>query len=434
MEIISQEIKQLRHRYEIRVPKDHLEKQIQDRLHSLRIQAKVPGFRTGKVPLSLIQKRYQTKVTQDIVHETIVECTQKLIQEQNLNPAQDPQIITSSKNLTGDLTFAIELEVLPEIKIPDFRSITLERLRCEPTQALIDTGLNQLAQSRRQAHKIQTPRPTQPGDLLIIDYTISHPTIQTKEGQDVQIRLGDDTLNLGPIFEEQVTNLEIGQTKTIEITLPQEEYFGEYAGESIHLSLIVKEICELPEVVIDDEFARQFQTESLEQLRDQIRAQYAREIAHLSYINLKTQLFDYLEQNYMCPLPEKLIQKELGLMWTTYQKQSDLETITEEQFHQDYRTLAERRLFLAFLISEAGKQRNIQISDEEISQTLLYYIREQKHEDPEALFNRLKDKPEIIQQIAAPLLENKVVDAIFGEVTILDKPIQVEELYEKSLP
>ena len=428
MEIVNQEIQSLRHRYDIRVPQEQVEKQIRDRLDSLRKQVKIPGFRSGKVPLSVIQKRYQSKVTQEIVHQTIADCARRLLQETRLTPAQDPTV--TAQKLSGDLTFTIEMEVLPTITIPDFSLITLERPLCETTEDLIDKGLNQLADNHRQAHTVDPPRPTRLGDVLTIDYAIAHPAIPRKEGQDVQIRLGDDTLNLGDSVEEQMLNLEIGQTKLIDLTLPEDNYFADYAGESIQLTIVVKEIRVLSEVTLDDSFAQRFDLQTLDELRESVKAQYTREIAQLSYLHLKNQLFNYLERNHMCPLPEQLIEKELGLMWQTYQTQQDLEPMTEERFRLGYRSLAERRIFLAFLIREVGQQRNIQVTSEEISQTLLSYVRSQNPEDAEALYNRLKTNDEVLRQIVAPLLENKVVDAIFSEAILVDKPMSFEELYE----
>src|ERR1700709_1218632 len=142
----------LKRNYTVVLPAADLESRRTERLTTLGKTLRLPGFRPGKVPMPIVKQRYGSAVSAEVLEESVSEATQKVLNERGLRPAQQPKVNLVTENpsaLAGDLEFKVELELLPDIVLPDFSTIELTRLKAEVAPDAVDKALTQIAKYNR---------------------------------------------------------------------------------------------------------------------------------------------------------------------------------------------------------------------------------------------------------------------------------------------
>src|ERR1700750_631418 len=137
----------LRRNYTVVLPVADLESRRTERLTTLGKTLRLPGFRPGKVPMPIVKQRYGTAVSAEVLEESVSEATQRVLSERGLRPAQQPKVNLVTENptaLAADLEFSVELELLPDITLPDFGTIELTRLKAEVSPEAVDKGPPQI--------------------------------------------------------------------------------------------------------------------------------------------------------------------------------------------------------------------------------------------------------------------------------------------------
>jgi trigger factor len=149
MQVAEKTNEGLKRSYSVTVPASDLAKQEEARLAEVAKDVRLPGFRPGKAPLPMIKQRYGASVRGEVLEKTIMEANRNLMSERGLRPAMQPQVEITEIDEGKDLTYTITFEVLPEVTPVDFKTITVERLVVEPTEADLDKAIEELAQMRK---------------------------------------------------------------------------------------------------------------------------------------------------------------------------------------------------------------------------------------------------------------------------------------------
>ena len=437
MQVLKATVEQLRHDFEVMIPAQEIDDKCTKQLKELQQRIRIPGFRPGKVPMATIRQRHESEITQEVINEIVSQSAQKVIEENALRPAMQGNIKMNPRNQGEDLQFTLSVEVFPEITLPDFTTITLEHLVAKVSDHDVEKQIAYLVQVQRSVQKLETPRPTQQGDCLLIDHRGFHDDhpIDQLTGKDVKIWLGEDTLGLGSDVETQLLGILPVCHRKMEVTLPHNKHFGSHAGETIRVEIDVKEIYQAVEITVDDDFAKRLGTNNLEHLQQLIKEQLTRKNTDLSSKLLKRKLLDYLEENHKFLLPQGMVDHEFDLIWQRLQEEKNLDADEDDksdsQLRDEYQQIARRRIHLGLLLAEISRQDNIVVTQEEVDRTLMTYIY-QRHQNPkeiQTVFKNLKNQPEVIKQIKQPLLEEKVITSILEKSKLERKEITTEELY-----
>src|SRR6201996_7242665 len=220
----------LKRGFTVVLPAADLESRRTERLTSLGKTLRLPGFRPGKVPLPIVKQRYGTAVSAEVLEESVSEATQRVLSERGLRPAQQPKIDMVTENptaLAGDLEFKMELELLPDITLPDFGSIELTRFKAEVSPEAVDKALQQIAKVHHTLEPISAEtleargNGAAPGEFLTIDYLgkIGDVPFEGGAGTDVQVEIGGG--GFIPGFAEQLEGARAGEQRTINVTFPE---------------------------------------------------------------------------------------------------------------------------------------------------------------------------------------------------------------------
>lgn len=420
-----------------------LKTRLDDELQNLQGKAKINGFRPGKVPVGHLRRLYGRSVMADVVQNAVNEANQKIVADNGLKLAFEPQIkfpenkdeIEAAMEAKGDLAFTVALEVLPKIELADLSDVALVKPVAEIPEADVDAALERMAGQNRPFASKADDAVADKGDRLLISFT------GTLEGKPFDGGTGAGIpLDLGagqfiPGFEDQLEGARKGEQRTVSVTFPENYTATHLAGKPAEFAVTVDDVQAPGELKIDDELAKGFGMESLDALKAAIREQLGRELGTQSRRKLKKSLLDALDTKYAFELPPTLVDQEFGSVWS--QVEADMkeakksfadEDTTEDEARAEYRKIAERRVRLGLVLAEIGEQAKIQIADDEVTQALIERARQFPGQEKE-VWEFYRKNPQALAEIRAPIFEEKVVDHLLGQVKVEDKAVSREELY-----
>jgi len=436
MEVTETSAEGLKHEFKVVVEGPAIEARVDAKLGELATTISLPGFRPGKVPMSLLKKRYGGAVMGDVIEETVNEGAQQALADQGLRPALQPKIEITKFEEGGELEYTLSVEVLPEIAADDFSAIEIEQLKAQPTDEDVQSHLERLADAQT-TFETEEKRKAESGDAVIIDFVGKRDGTEFEGGsaKDFQLVLGSGSFIPG--FEDQLIDVAAGQNLDVKVTFPDAYSAAELAGQEAVFEVDVKEVKRPEAVAIDDEFAKKMGLESLEELKktltDQIKSDYNR----VARDRVKRKLLDELAEQYEFEVPTGLVDAEFDTIWQQFGEQiakSDEEDgedgKSEEEFKADYKEIAERRVRLGLLLSEVGTRNNIEVHQEELNRAMAEQARRYPGQEREFIQN-LQDNPDAMGRLRAPIFEDKVVDFILEMVTVTEREVTPEELLKE---
>jgi trigger factor len=426
----------LKQAFTVTLPFADLDQKRQARLVELSRTIRLPGFRPGKVPMSLLQKRYGSAVLAEVADESVNEATRQLLSERGLRPALQPKVDLVSAGDNQDLEFTLQLEVLPEIEVPNLGEISLIRLKAEPGDEAVTQGLDNLLKSRRKAVDLAEQRPATNGDAVVVDFIgrIDGVAFEGGTAQDVTVELGGS--GFIPGFAEGIDGISAGETRTIRVTFPEDYGAAELAGKEAEFEITAKTVQTFETPVADDALATELGFEDLEDLRKFIKDRLQRELDQEARQNLKRQLLDALAELVTFSVPPTLAEGEFKQIWDRLEEErkagrldeSDKEK-DEETLRADYQAIADRRVRLGLLLAEIGQKNGITVSNEELNRAVFQHSMMYGQRQPEIL-DMFRKNPQAAEFLRGPIFEEKVVDYVLELAKVEDKPVTAEELAE----
>jgi trigger factor len=422
----------LKHEFKVVVPAGQLETRLTDKLAEIARTVRLPGFRPGKVPMSLVRKKYAAAVMGEVLEAAVNDGAGTAISSKNLRPAVQPKVEIVSFAEGSDLEFTVAVEVMPEFKPMDFASISLEREKATVPDAEIDDAIRSIAERHEQSEPVE--RAAASGDIVVIDFVGKQDGIAFPGGsaEDYQLKLGSGTFIPG--FEDQLTGKKAGDKALVQVTFPEGYGNGELAGKGAEFDVTVKEVRATKPAAHDDELAKNVGLESFDALRGAVRDEINRELDVATRLRVKRKLLDVLASGHDFPVPPTMVEGEFEQIWKQVEKEKAEGRLdaadaakSEDELKAEYRTLAERRVRLGLLLAEVGRANNITVTQEDLNRGLLAEARRfpgQEH----LVFQFYKNNPEALEQMRAPLFEDKVVDFILELAQITDKEVSPEEL------
>ncbi len=434
MQVTEVSAEGLKREYRVVVPAQDIERRVQGRLQDLSKKIRMPGFRPGKVPVNLLRKQYGRSVMGEVLEEAVNQGSQTAISQHELRPALRPKIEVTRFDEGADLEFTMALEVLPEVPKVDYGAVRLTRLKAEIGEEAVEGALRRFAESQRPYGPPEEPRPSREGDRVIIDFTgtVGGEPFEGGSATDFPLVLG--TGSMLPGFEEPLTGVEAGATRTVHTDFPEGYGRAELAGRHAHFDVTIKEIQEPKPVELDDEFAKGLGFESLEKLREVFRERMEREYGQLSRNRLKRELLDHLAETYKFDVPQGMVDLEFETIWRQLRAEMERTGQTfeqagksEEEVRKEYRDIAERRVRLGLVLSDVGRQNELRVEQQELNAAILDQARRHPGQEREFL-EFVRKNPQVQDQLRAPIFEDKVVDFIFQLATIDERVVPVAEL------
>ncbi|MGE4351574.1 MAG: trigger factor [Bdellovibrionales bacterium] len=426
--------KGLQRSFTITVPEDQVQAAMTKRLQEIAKKAKIQGFRPGKAPLDLIRQRFGDEAQGEVMDRLLNETVENALTERKLRPAMQPKVDEIKFGEGNGLSFKLDLEVLPEIKAVDFATLSFEKQVADVTDKTVDEAIERIAKSMSKPEPISGARAAKKGDVAVIDYDgtvdgVAHPGMK---GDDHHLELGSNSFIEG--FEEQVVGMKAGDKKDINVTFPAEYHAPHLSGKEAVFAVTLKEIREHKPVELTDELSKEIGFPSLEKLRERISGDISNNYAQVSRVVLKRELMDALAKTHTFELPETMVESEFSNIWAQVEREKaagklDAEEAkkSDDELKAEYREIAQRRVRLGLLLAHVAEANKIEVTPKELQGALMAEARRYPGQE-KAVFEYFTKTRGAIEQLRAPLLEEKVVDFIIEKAKITEKKIDAEKL------
>ncbi len=432
----------LKRAYDVVIPASDLAARLDSELTDLKGKVRINGFRPGKVPMSHLKRLYGRSVMSDLVQKQIEAANKKIIDDGGLRLAMQPRIafgeeqrdIVAALEARGDLAFKVELEVLPHFELGTFEDVVLERPVAEVADDEVETFVKRMADSRRNFVDRAEDEGAEEGDRLTVDFIgkINGEAFEGGTATDIEAILGSKSFIPG--FEEALVGVKAGEFKAVEARFPDNYASAALAGKDAVLDTTIKKIAKPEALTMDDEFAKSLGFESMEAMRKGIRERIEGDYARVSREKVKRKLLDELAKRYSFEVPQGLVDQEFGQIWSQVEqerkssgKSFEDEATTEEKARAEYLDIARRRVRLGLVLAEVGKVANIQISDEELTRSLIERARGFPGQEQE-VWNYYRNNQGALAELRAPIFEEKAVDYVLGIAKVEDRKVTPADL------
>ncbi len=435
MDIVETTNEGLKRAYQLTISAKDIDARIDAEVKKVAPQVRMPGFRPGKVPANLVRKMHGDALHADVLNNTLRESVDSLIRDKQLRPAMQPKIDMAEGYEQGkDAQLTVEVEVLPEIEAPTIEGLKLEKLNVPVSDEALDEALERLAAGQKSYKDAAKTKKAADGDQLIIDFVGRVDGVEFEGGKAENTPLVIGSGQFIPGFEEQLTGVKTGDTKTITVTFPEDYPAENLKGKDAEFDITVQAVKVAPETKIDEDFAKSLGLEGLDKLKELMRGQLEQETAGLTRTQMKRQLLDKLAADYDFPVPEGMVEAEFQQIWNQLQSEAAREEDPEaaikeiEAEKEDYKRIAERRVRLGLLLSEIGQANKVEISNQEMQMLVQQAAQQYRPEDRQRFVEYIQSEPMAQAQLRAPLYEDKVVDFLFDKAEVTEREVTREEL------
>jgi trigger factor len=425
----------LKHEFKVTVGADDIAKRVETRLGEIGRQVRLPGFRPGKVPLTVLRQRYGSSVMGEVLERAVNEGSSEAMRERKLRPALQPKVEIVSFNEGTDLEYKLAVEVLPEVVPMNFAELSLERLKPDVPDSEVDSALERIAKQQRKHEPVD--RAAAAGDLVVIDFTGTVEGAEFPGGSAKGHRLELGSSQFIPGFEDQLSGSKAGEQRTVDVTFPADYGATDLAGKAATFAVEVKEVRAVKPQPIDESLAEAVGMENLQSLRDAVRQQIERDYGNIAHQRLKRRLLDVLAEKHHFPVPQGMVDMELDVIWKQFEAERErakqqggeapVEGKSDDELKAEYRAIAERRVRLGLLLSEVGRSNNIQVTQEEINRALGEEARRFPGQERQVI-EYYRNQSGALDNLRAPIFENKVIDYILEIAQVSARAVPIAEL------
>ncbi len=406
------------------------------RLTELTKTMRIPGFRPGKVPLNLVRKRFGEAVDAEVIQESVNEATDRVLSERNLRPAVSPKVEVTQRGSGSDLEFKVEMEVLPDIVIPDLTVLTLARLKAPVTEQEVQEALEGFAKQRATAEHLDEVRPVAEGEVITVDFagSIGGEAFEGGTATDVDIEIG--AAGFIPGFVEQIAGIAPREHRTISVTFPENYQATHLAGKAAEFAVTAKALKRKRVPDLNEAFAEELGFESLADVKKFFRERLEGVRAGASRMKLKRALLDQLAEQAKFPVPESLVEAEFSEIWRQVEAErqagrSDADDAGKDEatLRSEYRAIADRRVRLGLLVAEIGRLNKIEISESEVRRAMMAELQRYPGQEKQ-IMDFYQKNPRALDRLRGPIFEDKVIDYVVERAQVTETEVTFAELME----
>lgn len=398
---------------EVEVPADEVTKSYRTVLKRYQKLARIPGFRPGKVPESVLRSRFGASIREEVVEAVVPEHFRAAINQKGLRPVSQPQVTDLQLEEGKPLHFKAAFEVVPEFSVEGYREVKVDKPDTELTEAEFDAELDRIRDAHSRMEPVTEDRGLADGDWAQISFTgeldgenaeaaesgeSASPAAQPIEGKDVSVEIGGkDTVQA---FTDALRGSKAGQELKFEVTYPGDFGQKRLAGKTVAYKVEVKGIQQKVQPELNDAFAKELGNyESLEDFRKKLREHLAADKKHRLLTDTRNRLVDALVEKFQFPVPESLVQSQIdtrlerGLRALAAQgmRTEDMRKLDFDRLREAQRESAAGEVKGTLVLDRIADVENIQVSDEEVEREL-QVISLQTREPLETLRERLKNE------------------------------------------
>ncbi|NVL52866.1 trigger factor [Pseudomonas syringae pv. actinidiae] len=424
MQVSVENTSALERRMTIGVPAERIETEVNKRLQQTARKAKIPGFRPGKVPMSVIRQRYEDGARQEALGDLIQATFYEAVVEQKLNPAGAPAVEPKSFEKGKDLEYVATFEVFPEFTVAGFDTIAVERLSADVADSDLDNMLEVL---RKQNVRFEVAdRAAQNEDQLNIDFVgkVDGEVFAGGSATATQLVLSGRMI---PGFEDGLVGAKAGEERVLNVTFPEDYQNLDLAGKAAEFTVTVNTVSEpkLPE--LNEEFFKQFgiKETGIEGFRTEVRKNMERELRQAIKSKVKNQVMDGLLAANPIEVPKALLENEVNRLRVQAVQQFGGNIKPDQLPAELFEEQAKRRVELGLIVAEVVKQFDLKPDDARVREMIQEMA--SAYQEPEQVVAWYYKNEQQMNEVRSVVLEEQVVDTVLQKASVTDKSVSYEE-------
>ncbi|TQV63421.1 MAG: trigger factor [Halothiobacillaceae bacterium] len=426
MQVTLETAEGLLRRLSVTVPAAQVDEAVEKRLKDLSRRVRMDGFRPGKAPMLVVRQRYGEQARDEVVGDLIQRTYVDAITQNQLRPAGGPSITEVDMIVGEGLRYVAEIEVYPDITLADLSTLEVEPPKAEILKADVEAMIGNLRKQRATFEAVD--REAADGDRVIVDFkgSIDGELFDGGSATDMPIELGKGQLLKD--FEGPIIGMKAGETKTIEVTFPDDYHADHLQGKTASFEVTVKKVEQtvLPE--IDDEFCLAFGVKDggAETLEAEVRKNMERELATATKRRVKQQVMDgLLAAHEGIAMPKALVVEEAERVREQFSQQ--MRGAKADQLPLNiFEPEAERRVRLGMLVAELVRSEGLKVDAARVD-ALLDEIAS-SYEDPTEVKVFYKSRPDLMRNLEALAAEDMVVDHVLSRAKVTDVSMRFDEV------
>jgi trigger factor len=419
MEVSVEQTSELGRKMTVTLPESAVQEVIAPRLKKIAKEARIDGFRRGKVPQSVVSKMYGEQVRVEAIKDLIESSYFEALINQGINPAGYPEIkIIATAEGFG---YTAGFEVYPIVSLEGTDQLVVIQQVATVQESDVDDMIVKLKEQHKTWEVVE--RAAENKDLITIDFSGSVDGENFTDGKSENFQIEIGTEKMIPGFEDNLVGLKVGDTKTFTATFPDDYPNQKLTGKAAEFEIEVKQVEApvLPE--IDDEFIKAYGVENgtVETFRDDVKENMVRELRNKLKANLRQSVFTALYEKVNLTLPNALIEEEIDALLNPYREMAkknrmDFEMFKKQLPREPFEVEAKRRVALGLIIGEVIHQNDLKVDEDKVRKHVEDMA--ESYEKPEQVIewyykdeNRLKD----VRQMT---MEEQVTEWLFEKATI----------------
>jgi len=420
MKVTVDSKKGLKTNLKIFIDKKTIEEKIELRLIELSKTINLKGFRPGKVPAEVIKRQFGKAVYGEVLEKTLKETSTQAIEEKKIKVAGQPKLDLKSHGEGKDLSYTLEIDELPSLKLQPLDNIKYTEYEINVTDKEVNKRIDDIAKNQDSFKDKKEKESAVNGDLVVFDYdaTIEDKSFEGGEGKNTQIILGKDLFIKG--FDKQLLGVKKNQTKEVKATLPENYPKKEYVNKKAIFKCKILNVKKSEPVKIDDQFAKNLGAKDLNNLKElvmkQVQNQYKMSLDGIS----KEKILDQIEKQHNFEIPENLVKQELSLITQTLKKE-DI-----EKNKKNNEMIEKKRIKIGLILNEVGEKNSLKVDEQELRNEIQKQVQSMPGQQKQALEYYQKN-PSAASSLRGSIYEEKILNLIKEKSKKSKKIISLED-------
>ena len=426
METKIEEVDVCKKKILIEVSNDEIKDELEKEFEKIKDNVVVPGFRKGRVPRKLIERRFNKQIEEEVKQNVISNSYQKALEDNKLVPLGMPEFGEIDFKLDQPLNFDITLEVKPEFEIENYRGLNLSKKKSNVTKSMIDKELERLSLQDAPL-TVVTNGTIKKGDLIVCSAKTEVEGNIVLEEDNLDVNISSQTVGsvTVPDLEKALVGLKAGEETTINIKLGHDFKVDEYKGKNGDLTITIDDIKRPKAQKIDDDLAKKFKFDSLDDLKDKIQMELESQLKSVAERELYNQIMDKLLDLANFDLPKGIVNsmaEERAERYRTMLLNRGEPLDNDQDIMQKVKNESEdsviKELKTSFIMEYIANKEKIFVTDTEVDKKIAEYARNY-NVTPEKMYNYL-EKKENIRSLRHQMREDKTMEFLIKEANFSD--------------
>ncbi len=430
----KEKIKDLHYSVNGTIPAAELQSAADEILVEYGKKVKMPGFRPGHIPLSVLRQKYNASAYGEAVDKLMNADLNKFVADKKIRLAGAPKADLAGWEIGKDVEYSLEFDILPTLPAIDLEKFTVTKKTATVDEAEVEKSLENIRKSRSTAEKQGADYVAADGDTAVIDFKgfIGDDAFEGGAAEKHHLILGSGSFIPG--FEDQVIGHKAGDEFDVNVKFPENYHAENLAGKDARFAVKVHEVRKhiLPE--LNDELAKSVGQETVDALREHIRKIFAEQYADAAQRDMRNELLDILADKVKLDLPETLVDQEFNMAKNEHDhahahcdgKCGDDHKWDDKKERRD----AERRVKLGLILAEWGTQNQVEVSRDDMQQAI--WAEAARYPNPQQVFDFYNKNQNALAMLRGMIFERKALDAMLTHVKQKEKAVKAADLFEQA--